>query len=126
MALEEGGLRFHQPHRADRGVEHDVGETIEAIRVIAQSHASSKGARAARARRLYVHANTLAYRLRTIRRLLGGDPARDDLRLTVELALKLSDLPACPASVARWLAGRSRTMPRSRRGARRPASRGYA
>ena len=95
MALEEGGLRFHQPHLADRGVEHDVGETIEAIRVIAQSHASSKG-------------------------------ARDDLRLTMELALKLSDLPACPASVARWLAGRSRTMPRSRRGARRPASRGYA
>jgi DNA-binding PucR family transcriptional regulator len=38
-------------------------------------------------------ANTLAYRLRTIRRLLGGDPARGDLRLTVELALKLSDLP---------------------------------
>ena len=45
------------------------------------------------ARRLYVHANTLAYRLRTIRRLLGGDPARGDLRLTVELTLKLSDLP---------------------------------
>jgi PucR C-terminal helix-turn-helix domain/GAF domain/GGDEF-like domain len=45
------------------------------------------------ARRLYVHANTLAYRLRTIRRLLGGDPARGDLRLTVELALKLKDLP---------------------------------
>jgi sugar diacid utilization regulator len=93
VALEEGGLRFHQPHRADRGVEHDVGETIEAVRVIAQSHASSKGARAARARRLDVHANTLAYRLRTIRRLLGGDPARGDLRLTVELALELGDLP---------------------------------
>jgi PucR C-terminal helix-turn-helix domain/GAF domain/GGDEF-like domain len=45
------------------------------------------------ARQLYVHANTLAYRLRIIRRLLGGDPARGDLRLTVELALKLSDLP---------------------------------
>ena len=45
------------------------------------------------ARQLYVHSNTLAYRLRTIRRLLGGDPARGDLRLTVELALKLNDLP---------------------------------
>src|SRR4029077_9970338 len=45
------------------------------------------------ARRLYVHPNTLAYRLRTIRRLLGGDPARGDLRLTVELALKLTDVP---------------------------------
>ena len=45
------------------------------------------------ARRLYVHPNTLAYRLRAIRRLLGGDPARGDLRLTVELALKLKDLP---------------------------------
>jgi len=45
------------------------------------------------ARRLCVHPNTLAYRLRTIRRLLDGDPARGDLRLTVELALKLKDLP---------------------------------
>jgi purine catabolism regulator len=45
------------------------------------------------ARRLYVHPNTLAYRLRSIRRLLGGDPARGDLRLQVELALKLEDLP---------------------------------
>ena len=50
------------------------------------------------ARRLYVHANTLAYRLRTIRRLLGGDPARGDLRLTVELALKLHDLPRLSAA----------------------------
>jgi len=41
------------------------------------------------ARRLFVHPNTLAYRLRTIRRLLGGDPAKGDLRLQVELALKL-------------------------------------
>lgn len=41
------------------------------------------------ARRLYVHANTLTYRLGTIRRLLGGNPARGDLRLQVELALKL-------------------------------------
>ena len=52
------------------------------------------------ARRLYVHPNTLAYRLRTIRRLLGGDPARGDLRLTVELALKLQDLPRLSAASA--------------------------
>jgi purine catabolism regulator len=52
------------------------------------------------ARRLYVHPNTLVYRLRTIRRLLGGDPARGDLRLTVELALKLSDLPRLSAASA--------------------------
>ena len=52
------------------------------------------------ARRLYVHTNTLAYRLRTIRRLLGGDPARGDLRLTVELALKLNDLPRLSSSSA--------------------------
>lgn len=44
------------------------------------------------ARRLYVHANTLAYRLKTIRRLLGGDPCRGELRLQVELALKLREL----------------------------------
>ncbi len=52
------------------------------------------------ARRLYVHANTLAYRLRTIRRLVGGDPARGDLRLTIELALKLNDLPQLSAVAA--------------------------
>jgi DNA-binding PucR family transcriptional regulator len=39
-----------------------------------------------------VHVNTLAHRLRAIKRLLGGDPARGDLRLQVELALKLDDL----------------------------------
>lgn len=44
------------------------------------------------ARRLFVHPNTLGYRLRTIRRLLGGDPGRGDLRLQVELALKLQDM----------------------------------
>lgn len=44
------------------------------------------------ARRLYVHPNTLAYRLRAIRRLLGGDPAKGDLRMQVELALKLHAL----------------------------------
>ena len=49
------------------------------------------------ARRLYVHPNTLTYCLRAIRRLLGGDPARGDLRLTVELALKLKDLPRLSA-----------------------------
>jgi putative methionine-R-sulfoxide reductase with GAF domain len=50
------------------------------------------------ARRLYVHANTLAYRLRTIRRLLGGDPCRGDLRLQVELALKLRELSRLSAA----------------------------
>jgi PucR family transcriptional regulator, purine catabolism regulatory protein len=50
------------------------------------------------ARRLYVHSNTLAYRLRAIRRLLGGNPARGDLRLTVELAFKLKDLPRLSAA----------------------------
>jgi DNA-binding PucR family transcriptional regulator len=57
------------------------------------------------ARRLYVHPNTLAYRLRTIRRLLGGDPARGDLRLTVELAFKLHDLPLLSAAPATGTSG---------------------
>ena len=43
--------------------------------------------------RLYVHTNTLKYRLKRIRALLGGDPSRGDLRLQVELALKLLDVP---------------------------------
>lgn len=47
---------------------------------------------AAAAKRLFVHPNTLAYRLKAIRRLLGGDPSEGDLRLQVELALKLQDL----------------------------------
>jgi DNA-binding PucR family transcriptional regulator len=47
-----------------------------------------------------VHANTLAYRLRTIRRLLGGDPCRGDLRLQVELALKLQEL--VPLAAPGW------------------------
>ncbi len=45
------------------------------------------------AERLFVHANTLKYRLKRIRALLGGDPSRGDLRLQVELALKLLELP---------------------------------
>ena len=35
VALEEGRLRFHQPHRAGRRANHYVRETIQAIRVIA-------------------------------------------------------------------------------------------
>jgi DNA-binding PucR family transcriptional regulator len=45
------------------------------------------------AERLFVHPNTLKYRLKRIRALLGGDPSRGDLRLQVELALKLLELP---------------------------------
>ena len=44
------------------------------------------------ARGLYVPTNTLGHRLGHLRRLLGGDPARGDLRLQIELALKLGDL----------------------------------
>lgn len=52
------------------------------------------------ARRLFVHPNTLKYRLRRIRALLGGDPSRGDLRLQVELALKLLDLPRLAGAAA--------------------------
>lgn len=45
------------------------------------------------ARRLYVHPNTVKYRLKRIRELIGGDPSRGDLRLQTELALKIMDLP---------------------------------
>jgi purine catabolism regulator len=45
------------------------------------------------AARLYVHPNTVKYRLRRIRELVGGDPSRGDLRLQIELALKILDLP---------------------------------
>jgi Sugar diacid utilization regulator len=50
------------------------------------------------AQRLYVHPNTLKYRLKRIRALLGGDPSRGDLRLQVELALKLLELPRLAAA----------------------------
>jgi GAF domain-containing protein len=49
------------------------------------------------ARRLFVHANTLAYRLKTIRRLLGADPCRGELRLQIELAFKLRELSRLPS-----------------------------
>jgi hypothetical protein len=52
------------------------------------------------AQRLYIHANTLKYRLKRVRALLGGDPARGDLRLQVELALKLLELPRLAAGAA--------------------------
>jgi sugar diacid utilization regulator len=52
----------------------------------------------AAAARLFVHPNTLKYRLKRIRTLLGGDPARGDLRLQVELALKLLELPRLSAA----------------------------
>lgn len=47
---------------------------------------------AAAARRLYLHVNTLKYRLKKIQALLPGDPARGDLRFQVELALKILEL----------------------------------
>jgi hypothetical protein len=49
--------------------------------------------------RLFVHNNTLKYRLKRIRALLGGDPSRGDLRLQVELALKMLDLPRLAGAV---------------------------
>lgn len=55
---------------------------------------------AAAARALFVHPNTLAYRLKTIRRLLAGDPSKGDLRLQLELALKLSDMTALAGTSA--------------------------
>jgi DNA-binding PucR family transcriptional regulator len=51
------------------------------------------------AQRMYVHANTLKYRLKRIRTLVGGDPSRGELRLQVELALKMLDLPRLTAPV---------------------------
>jgi len=50
------------------------------------------------ASRMYVHANTLKYRLKRIRSLVGGDPSRGELRLQIELALKMLDLPRLTAS----------------------------
>jgi hypothetical protein len=50
------------------------------------------------ASRMYVHANTLKYRLKRIRTLVGGDPSRGELRLQVELALKMLDLPRLTAT----------------------------
>ena len=50
------------------------------------------------AQRMYVHNNTLKYRLKRVRALLGGDPSRGDLRLQVELALKMLDIPRLAAT----------------------------
>jgi hypothetical protein len=50
------------------------------------------------ASRMFVHANTLKYRLKRIRTLVGGDPSRGELRLQIELALKMLDLPRLTAT----------------------------
>lgn len=57
------------------------------MRVLAESDWNTAEA----ARRLYVHTNTLKHRLKRITTLLGGDPAKGDLRLQTELALKILD-----------------------------------
>jgi hypothetical protein len=73
-----------QRHDADTG-----SELVATLRCwIAADYSVAQAAR-----RLYVHPNTVKYRLRRIRDLLGGDPSRGDLRLQIELALKILDLP---------------------------------
>jgi sugar diacid utilization regulator len=44
------------------------------------------------ARQLGVHENTVKYRLRRITEMVGGDPARGEHRLEIELALKIRHL----------------------------------
>ncbi|MFJ6012016.1 PucR family transcriptional regulator [Streptomyces sp. NPDC092952] len=50
----------------------------------------------AAARRLHVHPNTLRYRLRRARELFGVDPADPDVRLLVEVGLRLAARPEPP------------------------------
>ena len=69
-------------------VEHG-SDLVDTLRAWVAADYSITGA----AGRLFVHTNTLKYRLKRIRALLGGDPSRGDLRLQVELALKMLDLP---------------------------------
>jgi DNA-binding PucR family transcriptional regulator len=47
-----------------------------------------------------MHPNTIKYRLRRIRELPGGNPSRGDLRLQIELALKILDLPQLELDVS--------------------------
>lgn len=44
------------------------------------------------AQRLGVHVNTLKYRLRRLSEILGGDPSQGELRLEIELALRITKL----------------------------------
>jgi purine catabolism regulator len=94
VLLGGGGFRHHLDF-----VDHAIGplERYDAehgtyLVATLRSYVDADYNAAEAARRLYVHANTLAYRLKTIRRLLGGDPCRGELRLQVELALKLREL----------------------------------
>ncbi len=72
---------------------HDEAQDSELLATL-RAYVRADFVAAAAARHLFVHPNTLAYRLKAIRRLLGGDPSEGDLRLQVELALKLQDLSA--------------------------------
>ncbi|MGE0860367.1 MAG: GAF domain-containing protein [Gammaproteobacteria bacterium] len=47
---------------------------------------------AAAARALGVHLNTVKYRLQQLRDAFGGDPSRGDLRLEIELALRIREM----------------------------------
>lgn len=49
---------------------------------------------AASARELGLHLNTIKYRAQQLRALFGADPARGELRLEIELALKIHELGA--------------------------------
>ncbi|WP_370326289.1 helix-turn-helix domain-containing protein [Euzebya sp.] len=84
-------------------VAHDERHGTELVATLRGYVAADYNAAAA-SRALFVHPNTLAYRLRTIRRLLAGDPSKGDLRLQVELAFRLADL--APAGGHRLLAPR--------------------
>lgn len=70
---------------------HDEAQDSELLATL-RAYVQADFVAAAAAKPLFVHPNTLAYRLKAIRRLLGGDPSQGDLRLQVELALKLQDL----------------------------------
>jgi hypothetical protein len=100
VLLGGGGFRHHLDF-----VDHAIGplERYDAehgtyLVATLRSYVDADYNAAEAARRLYVHANTLAYRLKTIRRLLGGDPCRGELRLQVELALKLRELSRLSAA----------------------------
>jgi DNA-binding PucR family transcriptional regulator len=92
--------------RARRFVAEQLGplgredDEMARLRATLTSYLEENGSRVATARRLGIHPNTVANRVRTCRELLGRDPTRHQVRLQVALGLAAGLGPAVLRDVA--------------------------
>jgi sugar diacid utilization regulator/putative methionine-R-sulfoxide reductase with GAF domain len=88
---DQGRLRAFADEVLGVLVEHDAtrrGHLVDTVRALVQSNFQIRPA----AERLFVHPNTLRYRIARISELTGLDPASPDDRFTAEMALRVLDV----------------------------------